>query len=54
VVNERGPVEGANDNLTEGQTRESKPVGLSIVWFFVIGSVLAVIGMIVVLVLNSR
>lgn len=54
VASERGPVREANEGLTEGQTRESKPVGVSIVWFFVIASVLAVIGMVVVLMLNNR
>ena len=54
VVSERGPVREADEGLSEGQTRETKSVGLSIVWFFVIASVLAVIGMVVVLALNSR
>lgn len=45
--------EPANGSINAGQTRETKPVGQSIVWFFVVASVLAVIGMIVVLVLNN-
>lgn len=55
AVNESNePVQPEDGTLDAGQTRETKPAGQAIVWFFVVASVLAIIGMIVVLMLNNR